>query len=143
MGNKKESSKVILLKEERTGRNEEEMTAKNRTEEGKKQEPEKDMFLISETAKLVGVESHVLRYWEEELKLPIRRNDLGHRYYTKEDVEQFKEIKKLKEQGLQLKAIRTVLTDSSMQVMVPLREQPGRPKRTGGAVGNRRPGYTG
>ena len=122
MGNKKESSKVILLKEERTGRNEEEMTAKNRMEEGKKQEPEKDMFLISETAKLVGVESHVLRYWEEELKLPIRRNDLGHRYYTKEDVEQFKEIKKLKEQGLQLKAIRTVLTDSSMQVMVPLRE---------------------
>lgn len=28
MGNKKESSKVVLLKEERTGRNEEEMTAK-------------------------------------------------------------------------------------------------------------------
>ncbi len=51
------------------------------------------MFLISETAKLVGVESYVLRYWEEEPKLPIRRNDLGHRYYTKEDVEQFKEIK--------------------------------------------------
>ena len=50
MGNKKESSKVVLLKEERTGRNEEEMTAKNRMEEGKKQEPEKDMFLISETA---------------------------------------------------------------------------------------------
>ena len=71
-----------MLKEERTGRNEEEMPAKNRIEEGKKQEPEKDMFLISETAKLVGVESHVLRYWEEELKLPIRRNDLGHRYYT-------------------------------------------------------------
>ena len=90
--------------------------------EEKGQEPEKDMFLISETAKLVGVESHVLRYWEEELKLPIRRNDLGHRYYTKEDVDQFREIKKLKEQGLQLKAIRTVLTDSSLQVMVPLRE---------------------
>ena len=104
MGNIKENGKVVLLKEE------------------KGQEPEKDMFLISETAKLVGVESHVLRYWEEELKLPIRRNDLGHRYYTKEDVDQFREIKKLKEQGLQLKAIRTVLTDSSLQVMVPLRE---------------------
>lgn len=83
---------------------------------------EKDMYLISETAKLVGVESHVLRYWEEELKLPIRRNELGHRYYTREDVEQFREIKKLKEQGLQLKAIRTVLTDSTLQVMVPIRE---------------------
>ena len=67
-------------------------------------------YLISETAKLVGVESHVLRYWEDELKLPIRRNELGHRYYTEEDVEQFMEIKKMKEQGLQLKAIRTVLT---------------------------------
>ena len=84
---------------------------------------EKDMYLISETAKLVGVESHVLRYWEEELKLPIRRNELGHRYYTREDVEQFREIKKLKEQGLQLKAIRTVLTDSTLQVMVPVRER--------------------
>lgn len=86
---------------------------------GKKEE----MYLISETARLVGVESHVLRYWEEELKLPIRRNELGHRYYTSEDVEQFKEIKKMKEQGLQLKAIRTVLTDSSLQVMVPLRDR--------------------
>ena len=69
-----------------------------------------ERYLISETAKLVGVESHVLRYWEDELKLPIRRNELGHRYYTKDDVEQFIEIKKMKEQGLQLKAIRTVLT---------------------------------
>lgn len=73
----------------------------------------KDSYLISETARLVGVENHVLRYWEEELKLPIRRNEMGHRYYTAEDVEQFREIKKLKEQGLQLKAIRTVLTDHS------------------------------
>ena len=31
------------------------------------------------------------------------------RYYTMEDVRQFKEIKMLKEQGLQLKAIKTIL----------------------------------
>jgi len=65
--------------------------------------------LISEAAKQVQVESHVLRYWEEELQLPIKRNDMGHRYYTMEDVRQFKEIKMLKEQGLQLKAIKTIL----------------------------------
>lgn len=88
-----------------------------------KEEGKEEGYLISETAKLVGVESHVLRYWEEELKLPIRRNELGHRYYTKEDVEQFREIKKLKEQGLQLKAIRTVLTDSSMQIATPFYER--------------------
>ena len=68
-----------------------------------------EMLLISEAAKRVQVETHVLRYWEDELQLPIKRNEMGHRYYTVEDVEQFKEIKLLKEQGLQLKAIRTIL----------------------------------
>ncbi|MCM1144262.1 MAG: helix-turn-helix domain-containing protein [Blautia sp.] len=68
-----------------------------------------EMLLISEAAKKVQVETHVLRYWEEELQLPIKRNEMGHRYYTMEDVDQFKEIKMLKEQGLQLKAIRTIL----------------------------------
>lgn len=68
-----------------------------------------ETLLISEAAKQVQVETHVLRYWEDELQLPIKRNDMGHRYYTTEDVARFKEIKNLKEQGLQLKAIRTVL----------------------------------
>ena len=36
-------------------------------------------YLISETAKLVQVEPHVLRYWEEELGLSIKRNEMGHR----------------------------------------------------------------
>lgn len=66
-------------------------------------------FLISDAAKQVQVESHVLRYWEEELKLPIKRNEMGHRYYTQEDIARFKEIRNLKEQGLQLKAIRNLL----------------------------------
>lgn len=68
-----------------------------------------ETLLISEAAKQVEVETHVLRYWEEELQLPIKRNNMGHRYYTWEDVNQFKEIKVLKEQGLQLKAIRSIL----------------------------------
>lgn len=79
----------------------------------------KEYFMISDAAKLVDVESHVLRYWEEELKLPIKRNELGHRYYTQKDVERFKEIKELKEQGLQLKAIRMILKDGKLSVEVP------------------------
>ena len=67
------------------------------------------MFFISEAAKEVKVENHVLRYWEEELNLPVKRNEQGHRYYTKEDVERFIYIKQLKEEGLQLKAIRGIL----------------------------------
>ena len=38
-------------------------------------------FGISDAARQVGVEAHVLRYWEDELGLAIPRNGQGHRYY--------------------------------------------------------------
>lgn len=66
-------------------------------------------YKISEMTKLVNVEAHVLRYWEEELQLPIKRNDLGHRYYTEDDKELFLKVKQLKEKGIQLKGIRNML----------------------------------
>ena len=71
------------------------------------------------------METHVLRYWEEELQLPIKRNEMGHRYYTMEDVKRFREIKKLKEQGLQLKAIRTIIQkgESEEEFMLGKREK--------------------
>lgn len=74
-------------------------------------------LLISDAAKEVRVESHVLRYWEEELRLPIKRNELGHRYYTEEDVAKFKQIKDMKERGLQLKAIKMILKDGKLDVL--------------------------
>ncbi|MDE7418303.1 MAG: helix-turn-helix domain-containing protein [Lachnospiraceae bacterium] len=69
----------------------------------------KERYLINEAAKEVHVESHVLRYWEEELGLPIKRNEQGHRIYTQEDIDRFIAIKDLKDQGLQLKAVKTIL----------------------------------
>lgn len=81
-------------------------------------------YLISEAAKKVEVESHVLRYWEEELALPIKRNELGHRYYTSEDIERFIRIKNLKEQGLQLKAIRLLLKDGKLTPLETITGQP-------------------
>ena len=74
-------------------------------------------YLISDAAKRVQVESHVLRYWEEELKLPIKRNEMGHRYYTEDDIRRFQELRDLKEQGLQLKAIRNVLMREEQEGM--------------------------
>ncbi len=66
-------------------------------------------YMISDAANMVKVEAHVLRYWEEELELDIPRNEMGHRYYTKENIQQFLKIKELKEQGYQLKAIKMVV----------------------------------
>lgn len=72
---------------------------------------EKVRYMISDAANIVQVESHVLRYWEEELELTVPRNELGHRYYTQENIQEFLRIKELKERGYQLKAIRLILQD--------------------------------
>lgn len=76
-----------------------------------------NVFLISDAARKVQVEAHVLRYWEDELGLPIKRNELGHRYYTEDDIKRFQNIKELKEQGLQLKAIKMVLKNGRLDVI--------------------------
>lgn len=72
-------------------------------------------YMISDAANAVAVESHVLRYWEDELELSVPRNEMGHRYYTKENIEQFRQIKELKEKGYQLKAIKILIHNSSEQ----------------------------
>lgn len=63
-------------------------------------------YIISDAAKRVAVEPHVLRYWEEELELKIPRNEMGHRYYREKDIEILKMVKTLKDKGYQLRAIK-------------------------------------
>lgn len=68
-------------------------------------------YMISDAARLVDVESHVLRYWEEELDIEIPRNEMGHRYYTDYYIQAFRRIKELKDQGFLLKAIKIALPE--------------------------------
>lgn len=63
-------------------------------------------IMIKDAAKMLGVESHVLRYWEEELGLEIKRNSMGHRYYDDRDIRMFRDIMELKDRGLALKDIK-------------------------------------
>ncbi|MCI8584597.1 MAG: helix-turn-helix domain-containing protein [Lachnospiraceae bacterium] len=72
---------------------------------------ESKRYMISDAAKIVDVESHVLRYWEDELELPIERNEMGHRCYTEDNIRMFHHIKDLKEQGFQLKAIKVLIPE--------------------------------
>jgi len=65
-----------------------------------------EMITIKDAAKNLGVESHVLRYWEEELGLEIKRNSMGHRYYDNRDIKMFKEVKDLRDRGFSLKDIK-------------------------------------
>lgn len=70
---------------------------------------EKVRYMISDAARILALEQHVLRYWEEELDLNIPRNEMGHRYYTDENINELMRVKELRDQGYQLKAIRMYL----------------------------------
>ena len=74
-------------------------------------------YMISDAAAMMHVESHVLRYWEEELELDVPRNEMGHRYYTEENIHQFEQIKKWKEEGYQLKAIKMMLHSDNPELL--------------------------
>ena len=75
-------------------------------------------YMISEAAKQVGAEPHALRYWEDELALNIERTEMGHRYYTRDDIQLFRCIKELKEQGILLKDLKELIPE-----MLDAREQ--------------------
>lgn len=66
-------------------------------------------YFISEASKLVGVEAHVLRYWEEQLGLEIRRNEMDHRYYIDEDIRLMQNINLIVKNGIQLRAVKMLL----------------------------------
>lgn len=68
-------------------------------------------YMISEAAKKLQVESHVLRYWEDELGLEIGRTDMGHRYYTEEDIQLFLCIQKLKNEGMLLRDLKFMIPE--------------------------------
>ena len=70
-------------------------------------------YTVRQASDMTGVKSYVLRYWEDELELRIQRNELGHRYYTRYDIELFMNIKELKKRGLQLRAIKELIPQIS------------------------------
>lgn len=65
-----------------------------------------EIITITDAAKRLSVKSHVLRYWEEEIGLNIKRDKVGHRYYDERDIRMFEEIMRLKDRGFTLKDIK-------------------------------------
>lgn len=58
--------------------------------------PDKLFFKIGEVCELVGVQAHVLRYWETEFPmLQPQKNRAGQRTYRRKDVEMALRIKEL------------------------------------------------
>lgn len=77
---------------------------------------EKDFLTVKDVAEMLETEAYVLRFYEKELKLNIKRNTKGHRVYTLDDVEMFRKILDMRDQGLQLKAIEGIINDSNQEI---------------------------
>lgn len=59
-------------------------------------EPRKLYYKIREVCKIVGVEAHVLRFWEKEFPaLSPPKSKSGHRTYRPKDIELLLEIRRL------------------------------------------------
>ena len=53
-------------------------------------------FTISKTAKIIGVETHVLRFWEKKFfSINPKKSLSGRRFYSSNDIETLLMIKKL------------------------------------------------
>ncbi len=78
--------------------------------------PDKLYYRIGEVAQLVGVDSHVLRYWESEFQMKPHRSASGQRLYRKEDLSQFLRIRHLlHDEGYTIAGARRVLAGDSSQ----------------------------
>ena len=66
---------------------------------------ENNFYTISKTATIIGVQTHVLRFWEKKFFiLKPKKNASGRRYYSSLDIEYLLMIKKLLyEEGLTIK----------------------------------------
>lgn len=72
---------------------------------------DKDDYRIGEAAELVGVERHVLRYWESEFGLEPKRSVTNHRVYSRDDVTKLLKIRRLlHEEGFTIAGAKKALS---------------------------------
>ena len=74
-------------------------------------------YTISKTAKIIGVKSHVLRFWEKKFSSINPKKSLsGRRFYSSEDIETLLKIKKLLyEEGFTIKGAVSIIDNNSQK----------------------------
>jgi DNA-binding transcriptional MerR regulator len=81
--------------------------------------PDKLFFRIGEAAEIVGVETHVLRYWESEFKMRPQRSASGQRMFRRKDIARFLRIRRLlHDEGFTIAGARKALSTKPGEVAV-------------------------
>lgn len=79
--------------------------------------PDKLFFRIGEAAEIVGVETHVLRYWESEFKMRPQRSESGQRMFRRKDIARFLRIRRLlHDEGFTIAGARKALSTKASDV---------------------------
>lgn len=71
----------------------------------------KDRYSITELSERLNTTDHTLRYYQKEFGIEVPKDDRGRRYYTTELANLMFKIKTMRNQGLQIKAIRKILNE--------------------------------
>lgn len=50
---------------------------------------------VTEVCSELGVKPHILRYWEQEFEMKVKRNSAGRRVYTSGQLERLRDIRRL------------------------------------------------
>lgn len=72
------------------------------------------IYSIKDFAKTLDISICAVRKWEDDYQLCIPRNELGHRFYTQREIDIFKKIIKLKDEGANIHLIRKILVNEGV-----------------------------
>ena len=74
----------------------------------------KSRYSITELSESLNITDHALRYYEKEFGLEIPKDGRGRRFYPTKLANLMYQIKAMRDQGLELKAIRKILEDENI-----------------------------
>jgi DNA-binding transcriptional MerR regulator len=81
----------------------------------------RDRYTITELSQSLKITDHALRYYEKEFNIKIPKDERGRRYYSTELANVMYQIKAMRDQGLEIKAIRKILeTQSILEEPIPV-----------------------
>jgi DNA-binding transcriptional MerR regulator len=69
----------------------------------------KDRYSITELSEKLEITAHALRYYEKEFKLHVPKDERGRRFYTTDLANIMYQIKSMRSEGLEIKAIKKIL----------------------------------
>ncbi|HEX9060759.1 MAG TPA: MerR family transcriptional regulator [Clostridia bacterium] len=70
----------------------------------------KSRYTITELSQFLGITDHALRYYEKEFNILVPKDERGRRYYTSDLANLMYRIKNFRNEGLEIKAIKKILT---------------------------------